>query len=133
MADAPTDQPVRTMEARELVAEFEAAVNAADPDRAAALAVEDVAVAGPQAAAGGGRALLRDWVGASGIQLHAEQVFQFGDKIIAEQTARVPVEDGGALGEPEETATLFTLRDGRITGVYRYGDLSAALMGATKV
>jgi ketosteroid isomerase-like protein len=121
------------------VATWHAAVNAGDVERLVALSTDDVEVGGPRGA-GRGSALLRDWFGRAGIQLEPRRLFARaetdaapkqdvaadGTVVVVEQSARWRAEDG-SLGEPQAAASVFRVRDGRVSSVIRYSDLASAL------
>jgi hypothetical protein len=108
------------------IAAFHEAVNAADAERAAALATDDVEVGGPRGA-GRGVDLLRDWVRASGIRLDPLAAHPAPDgAFVVAQHARWPGDD-----TTHEIATLFRLSpDGRLAAVIRFDTLDAALAAA---
>jgi hypothetical protein len=110
----------------EVIADFHAAVNAADPDRAAALAVTDVEVGGPRGA-GRGVDLLRGWVSDSGIRLDPVAAYPAGDgAVVVAQRARWSGDD-----TVHEIATVFRLSgDGRLAAMIRYESLADALAAA---
>jgi ketosteroid isomerase-like protein len=101
------------------------ALNSGDVERVVSLATDDVEVGGPK---GSGRSadLLRDWVSHAGIRLEPGRLFQQGDVVVVEQRAQWRAADG-TLGELQPAATVFRLRDGRITSILRYPDLTTAL------
>jgi ketosteroid isomerase-like protein len=113
----------------ETVLAWHAALNAGDAERVVALSWEDVEVGGPRGA-GRGIDLLRDWVGRSRIQLSPLRTFfADGPTIVVEQAAQWAT-TGGGVTEPEEVASVFRVRDGRISAVIRYPDVLSALEAA---
>ncbi|BCB90625.1 nuclear transport factor 2 family protein [Phytohabitans suffuscus] len=110
----------------EPIAAFHAAVNAADADRAAALATDDVEVGGPRGA-GRGVELLRGWVEGSGVTLAPTAAHPFaGGVVVVAQQARWPGDD-----TVHEIATLFRVTpDGRLAAMIRYDTLADALAAA---
>jgi hypothetical protein len=109
-----------------VIADFHAAVNAADADRAAALATDDVEVGGPRGAAHGVD-LLRRWVRTSGIRLVPLAAHPVGPGVVVvAQQATWPGDD-----KVHEIATLFRLAaDGRLSAMIRYDALAPALEAA---
>jgi ketosteroid isomerase-like protein len=113
----------------ETVLAWHAALNAGDAERVVALSLEDVEVGGPRGA-GRGIDLLRDWVGRSRIQLSPLRTFPAdGPTIVVEQAAQWATA-GGGVTEPQVVASVFRVRDGRISAVIRYPDVPSALEAA---
>lgn len=106
-----------------MIVDFHAAVNAADPDRAAALATDDVEVGGPRGT-DRGVDLLRGWVRDSGIHLRPVAAHPGPEgAVVVAQEARWRGDD-----TVHEIATLFRLsEDGRLSAMIRYDSLADAL------
>lgn len=107
------------------VRQFHAHLNAGEADAVIALATEDVAVGGPRGS-GEGRHLLREWVDRARITLQPVRWFACGELVVVEQEAAWHGPDGADTGR-QRLATAFTVRDGRITRIARYGDIGEAL------
>ncbi len=105
------------------------ALNAGDVDRLAELVHEDVEVGGPRGS-GHGVVPLREWVERAGIRLEPGRRFQQGDAEVVTQRASWRSPDTGQFGDPQEVASAFWVRDGRVQRVIRYVDLSEALAAA---
>ncbi len=111
------------------IAAWHAALNAGDVERLVALSSDDVEVGGPRGS-GCGADLLRDWAGRAGIQLEPRRTFWRAGTVVVEQRARWRSAEDGQMGEAQDVASLFRVRDGRVTAVVRYPDLAAALAAA---
>jgi hypothetical protein len=105
---------------------WHAAVNAGDGDGAGALCTEDVQVGGPRGG-GRGRDLLTGWVGHAGVRLETRRWFCGSGGAVVEQDARWIDGSTGEPTAPLRVATVFTVDDGRISGVLRHTELSDAL------
>ena len=112
----------------ELVRAWHAAVNAGDADQALALSTPDVEVGGPRSS-GRGRQLLLDWLGRAAIRLEPLRFVCEAQTLVVEQSAQWATEDGG-FTEPQTVASVFQVRDGLVSRVLRYPDVSAALTAA---
>lgn len=107
------------------VLRFHEHLNAGDAHAVMALATEDVAVGGPRGS-GEGRQLLYEWVGRASIALRPVRWFAGDDLVIVEQIAEWRNGDG-EMASSQRLATAFRLREGRISGIYRYGNIGEAL------
>ena len=105
---------------------WHAAVNAGDGAGAGALCTEDVQVGGPRGG-GRGRDLLTGWVGHAGVRLETRRWFCGSGGAVVEQDARWIDGSTGEPTAPLRVATVFTVDDGRISGVLRHTELSDAL------
>ncbi len=109
------------------------AVDARDPDAVRAVTSEDVEVGGPRGTARGIAALL-DWVRSSGIRLEPTAVFPVdGRHTVVAQNATWPGRPDHVPGTaPVATATLFEVRDGRVSRVLRFDEGVAAALSAAR-
>ena len=112
-----------------LVDAWHAALNAGDADRVVALSAVDVRIVGPRGTATGA-AVLRDWVGRSGIRLQAERWFHRGNDVVVAQQATWRDPETGETGAPLPVATAFRVRDYLVARIARFDDLDAALADA---
>lgn len=96
------------------------AVNSGDAQGAGALCAADVEVGGPRGS-GFGRDLVVEWVGHAGIRLDPVRWFCGPDGAVVEQDAR------WSGGDPTRLATVFRIRDGRISAVLRHPATADAL------
>jgi ketosteroid isomerase-like protein len=97
------------------------ALNAGELDRLLALSATDVEVGGPRGNEHG-RDLLRDWFGRAEIRLEPISLQTQGAAVVVEQDARW-LDDT----EPQRVASVFRVRDGLVTSVIRYPDVTTAL------
>lgn len=104
-----------------LVLDWVDAVNERDLEKVLRLAAEDVEVIGPRGAARG-HAILRAWIGRSGIRLRTLREIADGDTIVLEQEAEWPGDTEKAI-----VATRFTVTGGLIVRIARFDSLDAAL------
>jgi hypothetical protein len=109
-----------------VVAEWHAAVNAGDAERAGELCTADVEVGGPRGSSRG-REVVVDWVGHAGIRMEPVRWFCGAGGAVVEQDARWVDAATGALGDPVRLATAFAMADGRISRVLRHPDTAGAL------
>jgi ketosteroid isomerase-like protein len=96
-------------------------LNAGELDRLLALSAADVEVGGPRGS-GRGRDLLRAWFGRADIRLEPISLQTHGEAVVVEQQAGWPGDT-----EPQRVASVFRVRDGLVTSVIRYPDVTAAL------
>jgi ketosteroid isomerase-like protein len=108
-----------------IVQAWHRAVNAGDVDTLVSLSTEDVEVGGPRGS-GHGASLLREWFGRAGIRLDPERAWQRDEVCVVAQRARWSGPDGGP-GAPQDVASVFRVRNGRVASVVRYGDVAEAL------
>jgi ketosteroid isomerase-like protein len=108
----------------EIVRAWHDAVNSGDTERFAEFVSDDVEIGGPRGTARG-LDMLTDWVERTGITMEPTDWYQRGGTIIVCQRATWPAEDG-APGVPQEAASAFVVRNGRIESVVRFADLSGA-------
>ena len=101
------------------------AVNRGDADALVALCDEDIEVGGPRGSARG-RAVLRDWLDRSGIQLAPRRWFASPAELVVEQVATWRGPDGAAT-DPQIIASSFAVARGRVMRTIRYGSLEEAL------
>jgi ketosteroid isomerase-like protein len=93
------------------------------------LATDNVRVGGPRGA-GEGRHLLEEWVGRASITMTPRRWFRAGDTVVVEQDATWHDPDTGAETGRQTVATVFTIEDGQIAAIARYGFLAEAVHGA---
>ncbi len=93
------------------------------------LAADDVRVGGPRGS-GEGKHLLKEWVGRASITMAPRRWFRKGDTVVVEQQATWRDPDSGAETGSQVVATVFTIREGRIAGIARYGFLAEAVHSA---
>jgi ketosteroid isomerase-like protein len=109
----------------ETVLEWHSALNAAETDRLLELSTDDVEVGGPRGA-GRGAQLLSDWVARAQIQLEPVRWQDAKSVVVVEQTARWLTPEG-QLSEPQTAASVFRVRDGKVSSVLRFGSMAEAL------
>ncbi|MGH2461934.1 MAG: nuclear transport factor 2 family protein [Chloroflexota bacterium] len=105
------------------------AVNAGDLDRVVALSSDDIEVGG-QRGANRGIQVLREWVGRAGIRLEPRRVFHRDQTVVVEQGAAWRAPETGEVAGQLTPASVFVVRDGRVTSVIRHPDLASALAAA---
>jgi ketosteroid isomerase-like protein len=93
------------------------------------LATDNVRVGGPRGS-GEGRHLLEEWVGRASITMTPRRWFRAGDTVVVEQDATWHDPDTGAETGRQTVATVFTIEDGQIAAIARYGFLAEAVHGA---
>lgn len=108
------------------VRNFHEHLNNGQADDVMSLATEDVAIGGPRGT-GQGRQLLYEWVGRASIAMQPVRWFARGDVVVVEQVAEWHAPNGGDVTSSQRLATAFTVRDGKIAGIYRYGNIGEAL------
>jgi ketosteroid isomerase-like protein len=102
------------------------ALNAGDVDRLVALSSNDVEVGGPRGT-GHGAQLLRDWFDRAGIHIEPKRIFHRGNTVVVDQAATWHITGGRGPAEPQAVASVFVVRDGRVSSVIRHADLASAL------
>jgi len=112
----------------ETVFAWHAALNDGNVERLLSLSTDDVEVGGPRGS-GHGADLLRDWVARASVHLEPRRVFCRADVVVVEQAARWPSTDG-RLADPRNVASIFVVKDGRVSSVLRRPDLASALKAA---
>jgi len=115
----------------DVVLEWHAALSAADTERLVELSTSDVEVGGPRGV-GTGVDLLREWVTRAKLQLEPVRWESRHATVVVEEVARWASEDG-RIGEPQTLASVFRVKDGKVSSVMRFGDFAAALASAAGV
>lgn len=111
------------------VRDWHEAVNNGNVERLVALSSDDVEVGGPRGT-GRGAELLREWFARAGIHLEPRRLFHRGQTVVVEQDAEWGTPDTGEPAERQVVASVFVVRDDRVTSVMRHPDLAAALQAA---
>lgn len=111
-----------------LVQRWHRAVNAQDLERAGELVTNDVFVGGPRGT-GNGRQEFLDWVNRAGIQLTPVSWHHVDDQtvVVAQEAAWPEQPETGTGHTAVETATLFRLRDDKVSEIRRFNELDEAL------
>lgn len=112
-----------------IVRAWHLALNAGDLDRLVALSSDDVEVGGPRGASRGAQ-VLREWVGRAGIRLEPQRMFHRDHTVVVEQDAEWRAPGTGEVTGQLTPASVFVVRDLRVTSVVRYPDLASALAAA---
>lgn len=118
--------PARTLAVVEAWVE---AVNARDHDRVIQLSDSAIEIVGPRGTAHG-YAPLRDWLAHARVSLATQRTFARGDRAVLAQHGvwRSPETDE-VMGEAD-VASVFHVRDGRITRYARYDTVEEGLAAA---
>jgi hypothetical protein len=90
------------------------------------LAADDLRVGGPRGS-GEGKYLLEEWVGRASITLAPQRWFRHNDTVVVEQLATWRDPATGAETGSQTVATVFDVREGYISGIYRYGFVGEAV------
>ncbi len=112
-----------------VVAAWHEALNGGDVGRLLELSHPDVEVVGPRGT-GQGAQLLREWMARAAIHLESRRIFHKGDTVVAEQEAEWRSTETGELSVSQRVASTFVVREGLVTRVSRYPDLTEALRAA---
>ena len=110
-----------------IVLSWHEAVNAGDAAAAAALAADDVEIAGPRGATFG-REALRDWVDRAGIAMTPQRAFARGGEVVV--ASATTWSTGAEDADPTGVATAFLVVGGAIARIARHPDVPAALADA---
>ena len=113
-----------------MVAAWHDALNAGAVERLLALSAGDIEVGGPRGT-GRGTDLLREWIGRAQIRIEPRRVFARDGTVVVEQAASWRAPDSGEQTPPQPAASVFRVRDGRVSSVIRHGNLPAALAAAS--
>lgn len=116
-------------ETEEATGEWHAAVNEGDRRRAAAAVGDPIVVLGPKGAGPITPAQFADWVDRSGIRLIPRSWHPISDSLmVVEEEASWPKNPAASSSStPQRVATVFRVRNGRVTASLRLPDLRAAL------
>ena len=112
-----------------IVEAWHEALNSSDIERLATLSHPDVEVGGPRGT-GRGTELLQEWVDRANIRLTPLRVFHRDDTVVAQQEAEWRSAETGLVAGSQTVASIFVVRDGQVTSVVRYADLTNALQKA---
>ncbi len=112
-----------------IVKTWHESLNDGDVDRLLALSHSNIEVGGPRGTARGSQ-VLREWVERTNIRLEPRRIFQQADTVVVEQEAVWRSPETGQVTGSQTVASVFVLRDGRITSLLRYDDLTEALSTA---
>ena len=112
-----------------IVEAWHEALNSSDIERLATLSHPDVEVGGPRGT-GRGTKLLQEWVDRANIRLTPLRVFHRDDTMVAQQEAEWRSAETGLVAGSQTVASIFVVRDGQVTSVVRYADLTNALQKA---
>ncbi|MDQ3655970.1 MAG: nuclear transport factor 2 family protein [Chloroflexota bacterium] len=93
------------------------------------LATSNVRVGGPRGS-GEGKHLLEEWVGRASITMTPQRWFANGETVVVEQSATWHDPDTGAETGSQTVATMFTIENGQIAAIARYGFLAEAVHSA---
>jgi hypothetical protein len=93
------------------------------------LASNTVRVGGPRGS-GEGKHLLEEWVARANITMTPRRWFRDGDKVVVEQLAVWRDPETGAETGSQTVATMFTIENGQIAAIARYGFLAEAVNSA---
>ncbi len=105
------------------------ALNGSDADGLVALSHPEIEVGGPRGS-GRGAQLLREWVARANVRLEPRRVFALKDRMVVEQWARWRSDDTGEATGSRMVASVFVVRNGKVTSVLRYDTLADALVAA---
>lgn len=112
-----------------VVQAFHDSLNEKDVPGVLGLAANDVRVGGPRGS-GEGKHLLEEWVGRASITMTPMRWFRDGDVVVVEQFAVWHDPGTGVETGSQTVATAFTITDGLIAGIARYGFLAEAVNSA---
>jgi ketosteroid isomerase-like protein len=113
-----------------IVQAFHDTLNNRDISSLLALATDDVRVGGPRGS-GEGKYLLEEWVGRANIAMTPLRWFRDNDTVVVEQQATWRDPRTGDETGTQVVASVFTIEDGRIAGIARYGFLAEAVHSAS--
>ncbi len=94
-----------------------------------ALAADDVRIGGPRGS-GSGKHLLEEWVGRASIAMTPTRWVRDADTIVVEQEAIWRDPGTGVETGRQVVATVFSLHEGLIAAIARYGFLAEAVHSA---
>jgi ketosteroid isomerase-like protein len=102
------------------------ALNDGEVDRLVELSHPEVEVGGPRGN-GRGAQLLREWVDRANVHLEPRRIFHHADTVVVEQWAEWRSTDAGRVIDSQSVGSVFVVRDGLVTRVVRYPNLTDAL------
>jgi hypothetical protein len=95
-----------------------------------ALATDDVRIGGPRGV-GEGKYLLEEWVSRANISMAPRRWFRRDGIVVVEQFATWHDPVSGIETGSQTVATMFTVENGQLTGIARYGFLAEAVNSAS--
>ncbi len=113
----------------EIVQAFHARLNRRDVDGALALVADEIRVGGPRGT-GVGKHLVAEWIARANVTMRPQRWFQRGRTVIVEQRAIWHGPDGEDETGSQTVATVFTLAEGGIASIARYGNIGEAVTSA---
>jgi ketosteroid isomerase-like protein len=120
---------MRHLDVVAIVQAFHKSLNDRDVPAVLDLATDDVRVGGPRGS-GEGRQLIEEWISRSNLTMTPTRWFRAGDTVVVEQQAIWRDPETGAETGSQIVATVFTIEDGLIAGIARYGFLAEAVHSA---
>jgi ketosteroid isomerase-like protein len=108
-----------------IVEAWHEALNRSDIERLVMLSHPDVEVGGPHGI-GHGTKLLQEWADRANIRLTPLRVFHRDDTVVVQQEAEWRSAETGLVTGDQTVSSIFVVRDGRVTSVVRYADLTDA-------
>lgn len=120
---------MRQLDPVTVVQAFHDYLNDRNVDALLDLATDNVRVGGPRGS-GEGKHLLEEWVGRASITMTPRRWFRAAGTVVVEQAATWRDPDTGAETGSQTVATVFTIEEGLIAGIARYGFLAEAVHSA---
>jgi len=115
-------------EAKSVVDAWMAAANGQAVERLLELSDPAIELVGPRGSAHG-HDVLRAWIARAGVTLTPQRTFASGDTVVVAQRGVWRSPETGETSEAD-VASVFRVRDGRVTYLARYDDLQTALAQA---
>ena len=120
---------MQSLPAREVVQAWHDALNGADPDSVLALSHPAIEIVGPLGS-GFGLDLLRRWLDQTRVQLVPKRWYEEGNVVVVEEDATWRSPESGEVVGRAEVASVFHVREGRVSYYARFDALAAALSHA---